>query len=726
MLFSILLLIFICLFSILFGAGLLHVIGFRNKKDSSELFSPIVSLSVWSIILGVGVTLKIPVKVIAYPFFILAAIFVIIAFRYVNFRKIFLQFIFPFIATLFATYPHLLHGISQYVGSPNADGWSYIAFGQYIWDYPRCVSGGLAPLFQYSAHLCNTRFIASGLLGLLSPMVGDPGVIQTSVGYFIPWAIFIYASSCWYFIQNQTTVFLKVCYLLLSVASGWLFTIQSANNYDNLLVIGYLPVIAGIIRQVEISQIRWGGALGLILASTVFIFPEMTPFIFVATAILFIDRFFQMKYSAISVLKFVGVFVLVFIGCTFTYLPNWIYFLLAQFQITQAAARPGEGIAHELIDSQHWFKGIWGLGSSDIYFSRLAKYTTYIDLFRDFLAGTFTLLLGVGLSVQLTRKKWGLLATFFLISLVIFYFVVIQKYSYAAYKLIVLVWWLSSYFCLVAVEWLFGSFRITRGKIAVLSFFAVAILSMAIVTGLRLYYFDKNSAVKSITPYKELSAVQKLVGNSPVSIMVSNPVANLWAMYFLRDSHVRFETYTSYPNQTHVLPLMALAEKIASEQVRYVLSDISQQTTPREDIVWQNSIYSLRKMNSEVKGVLVSIENPNGVEEWEGASGMWLGGAPAQIRVILYQKSRIIINFDALIGPGLPENPERNLKVLFDGQTHEITIRENQQIEFSVSGEAGSHLIALEVLEKPTVLSYPNGDTRPLMLGVSGIKIIFN
>ncbi len=45
------------------------------------------------------------------------------------------------------------HGLSTYLGSPNQDGFTYVAFGEYLRQFPRGTEGGLAPLYQYGSHL---------------------------------------------------------------------------------------------------------------------------------------------------------------------------------------------------------------------------------------------------------------------------------------------------------------------------------------------------------------------------------------------------------------------------------------------------------------------------------------------------------------------------------------------------------------------------------------------
>ena len=87
-------------------------------------------------------------------------------------------------------------GLSRYIGGPAQDGWSYVAYGQYLWEWPKGTEGGLAPLYQYAAHLSETRFISSAMLAFFSPMTGTDGDTQAAAGAFVAWTLFVFAASC--------------------------------------------------------------------------------------------------------------------------------------------------------------------------------------------------------------------------------------------------------------------------------------------------------------------------------------------------------------------------------------------------------------------------------------------------------------------------------------------------------------------------------------------------
>src|SRR6185437_12859661 len=92
--------------------------------------------------------------------------------------------------------------LANYPGSTVADGWSYIAVGQYLWEYSRGTEENIAPLFQYATAFNSERFITSAMLALLSPLsVNHDTQVMTNV--YIAWIFFIFSCSCAFFALTQ-------------------------------------------------------------------------------------------------------------------------------------------------------------------------------------------------------------------------------------------------------------------------------------------------------------------------------------------------------------------------------------------------------------------------------------------------------------------------------------------------------------------------------------------
>jgi hypothetical protein len=77
-------------------------------------------------------------------------------------------------------------------------------------------------------------------------------------------------------------------------------------------------------------------------------------------------------------------------------------------------------------------------------------------------------------------------------------------------------------------------------------------------------------------------------------------------------------------------------------------------------------------------------------------------------------------------GPSIPQRTERKLRVSNDsGYAAKIVIRKADDA-ILVPVCSGENRIMLTPLDKPTVRVLPNGDPRPLILGVKGLRVAFS
>jgi len=314
-----------------------------------------------------------------------------------------------------------------------------------------------------------------------------------------------------------------------------------------------------------------------------------------------------------------------------------------------------------------------------------------------------------------------------MLSALVAYFIQVQKFSYGAYKLITLLWWLVSYTMILAVQWLQA--KSYNRFIPVLSkgFYLLAIIIVAYVNSAQWIRFDRNLINPNIKPYKELLSILPIVTNFPVGISVSDPIANTWAMYYLRESTTYFFSYQNFPNQPHVLPLMLRSQQVDLSEIRYLLTDRKGFRPEAARKVWQNSVYSLWKIK-DPPFFTAGISNPNGIDLVNNQDFYWLDNQKTLIDIQSSFAGSISIVGDFTMGPSLPEITERNLMVtsVINGksQSFNFTIRPGRNtIEIPVG--IGNNKIELSVLNEPTVYSLPNGDPRVLLLGLRNIQIQF-
>ncbi len=120
--------LFFCLISLFTGRGILKCIFPNDQVNRSQFLYPIVSLTFWSLFLGIGVAFFIPLRFLVYSLCIatlLLAIFGIWMFR--PFKL--LTWIGITLLALILSLPYVIHGFSNFLGSPAPNGWAYAVTG---------------------------------------------------------------------------------------------------------------------------------------------------------------------------------------------------------------------------------------------------------------------------------------------------------------------------------------------------------------------------------------------------------------------------------------------------------------------------------------------------------------------------------------------------------------------------------------------------------------------
>ena len=185
----------LCTISILTGQGILRLTRVGVETPVSIFLAPLVTLSFWAILLGLGISIGFTVKdlrLFVWPLTILLAAVGLWGADFRFFKQDWPMVLIVLVAPVLLMAPYFWNGITTYLGSPAYDGWSYMAYGQYLLDYPRGTEGGLSPLAQYAAHLNSTRFIASALLGFFAVLSGSNADTQMVSGLFLAWTLFVF------------------------------------------------------------------------------------------------------------------------------------------------------------------------------------------------------------------------------------------------------------------------------------------------------------------------------------------------------------------------------------------------------------------------------------------------------------------------------------------------------------------------------------------------------
>jgi hypothetical protein len=323
---GLLLYILLCAVSVATGMGLVHLLRLRLPGQYALLLAPVLTLALWTVILGFGVAVGIPVSYLTAPLWVVTLGLAIAGLAWPWFSRaprtaataadsgsgasvsvsagptkppvndrgsppasataqapgqgllrglwsksawLLVSILLP-VAPMF---PYFRGGLADYPGSNMPDQWLYVAYGQYLWDHSWEKAGKLAPLHQYAAR-SHHRYIAASMLGFLSPLLFAPGDTQAACGLLLALSLFVFAASCAFFgLTWGLKPPLLAAYLVLTVVSGWVFNMLWANNYDNALALAYLPALVGAIAACRPPTWSMPVVFGMVGAALIYCYP---------------------------------------------------------------------------------------------------------------------------------------------------------------------------------------------------------------------------------------------------------------------------------------------------------------------------------------------------------------------------------------------------------------------------------------------------------------------
>lgn len=710
----------LCILSLLMGQGILRI--FKLNSASSFYLSPLVGMVFWTLLLAWGVLLGFTVKEFSFllwPLTMLLVLYGMPTIQLQMLRKNVSVLILILFLPIAIMAPFYLHGINTYLGSFAPDGWTYDTYGQYIWSYHRGIVGGLAPLYQYASTLIHVRFISSVLLSFLSVLSGVPGDTQAISNVYLCWVFFLFASSCAFFYRSQHEEKNGIVYLCICLFAAWFTHLLSLNNYDNALILGFLPAFVGIFSIAKLKrQPQWIVILSMMIASLLYSYVELAPFIlFSALAIFFVRILILKEYS----IKYIFIMMLVTAAIVILlcgpFLQDLITFIIRQAAVgaRPVGTRVGEYAFPDLIDHSKFLTAYWGFFNFNV---NNKVWLRELISKSSILMGSilFGLMLN-GMFILFRNKRYELLAGSLILNAMILVMMFHYQYTYGTYKLILISWWLISYNIALSIDELLNIKNRFSGltKIGV-SAFACAYICFTIFA-LRL--FDHQIIIiKSITPYRELTKLRDIVRDEPVIVYVSEPYSNIWANYFMRDMHINLKNYKLYMADNG--PVIDKSEQFKLNENRYLLTD-SDDSLPKPNLVWSNSIFYLWKLPTHW-AFLMDVNNKNGIEQWENHKmGFWLSGDDTRCNITSNYLGNATLSANFKIGPSLPGKKSATLLVtnINHSFSKKVTVANLDQQSIKVPVKPGNNIIILRGLGKPTKLL--TGDTRTMLVGVTGL-----
>ncbi len=710
----------ICSVSIFAGIGIARTLRLKLEFNWALYLAPVLTLLFWTLCLGIGICFGITVRELRPAIIVGTLIFCVYGVYGRRFSLEWRQIIcFGCILLLPVAImrPYFLGGITAFPGSPVMDGWSYIAFGQYLLDYPKGAHGGLAPLYQYASHLSGTRFCASGMLGLFSIFQHDE--TQAVSGCFLAYALFVLACASMLFSMVQKIKPSSgVLYVSMCIFSGWTLKLLYANNYDNALFLAILPAVSTI-AAISCSERSRSILMGSLLAAGVYIYPEMFPVLVLLALLLTLSPWHSSDIRKGRVVF--GAFLCAML-LLLPYFPLVFIFFMGQLAGGMGAfvSKSGDSVLREILHSKVWLVSFWGMfdlyplpnqeiGSNWMFLARL------ISVFLT----AFSVL---GCIRLFGNKQHGLVVFLVILLIGYFYMAYLQSYLYGAYKFGLLAWWLLCFTAIIGAELLadmLKSYGLSHDNM----YFLITWSIVCVLTAHNLNYFDRMLTIRSMQPFQQLKYLPRPAKNVPLILAANDTLANEWAVYFLRDRLIYLPFYRGIMSQPQVVPWMKESPNVDLHAARYLLTD-NMTPAPAGQKVWGDDVYALWLL-PERWAVVAEIDNPNGLDVSGGLAAMWLGKGTTELVLISQYDGAAVLSGNFRFGPSMPESPNRQIVVVNeDGHRSLLQIeKDGEELSFTVPVHFGANRIKLEPIGSPTVEVLPNGDTRPLIVGIWGLRI---
>ena len=175
-------------------------------------------------------------------------------------------------AVLYLLWPAISSGAMTSI-FPDAS--NYLAFGQYLFRYPRSLAHGLSPIDQYASFFSDTRFATPSILGIIANFLHwNPGLALIP---FSAIALFnIFAGFATLARQLGCDAHTAVLAGVFSVVFGWVPDMYAVGSLDNLLFVALLPFLLVRLWLVltGAANIRSALACGVTWAAAFYTYPE--------------------------------------------------------------------------------------------------------------------------------------------------------------------------------------------------------------------------------------------------------------------------------------------------------------------------------------------------------------------------------------------------------------------------------------------------------------------
>jgi hypothetical protein len=710
------------------GYALLHVLGHGRHRWSGALFAgPGLTLALWIIALSGAAWASIPLRYVFGPVWIVTLLLAalgmylrisvnrqIAAGKNESGQWLRLLWLVAVVVPLLIMPATLRYGLGDFVNSTYPDSWSYVMVADYLSAVARGAEGGLSSLHQYASHLMNTRNASSAILAHLAVGFGDVKADQVMTLF----CLLVLFANVGALIAFARTIFeradLAACLAVLA-GLGWPANIVFAGNFDQLLLLPLLPLIAALALRAYGSKL-WSASIliGILGAAALFAYVELA-FLGILVAVSFVippDASLRVTIGRAVLICCIAASIMIVL--TWPGFDALLRMLTSQYAMASGAVRPGEGYFAGLTSPLRLPGAVSALGGE---FPRTpwsgVPWIIGAALCATTLAGAWH-----------ERRRRSVLLAFALIALAFVHFAYLQHYSYGAYKIVSVNIWMLGFLTIAGGIGLAAAAsprlpkRISMTAV-VTSVLLLTVLDRTIVQA-HLIGYQHNALEQA--KYREALAISAIVADVPTLLSVRDDVANEWAVFYLSNPALLIVPYRRYMAQAHVIPFMERARTADPTAIQYIVTDRNDAIrAPLSGArrVWDGQAYSLWKIDDANWAVIADARNPNGIE----TGGLWLGGPKTEFLTVTARSGAA--TFTAIVQPGPRAAPGTSQfhAILEDASGRRQIVLQPGENRFplDLAPARGSFTLTIE---DPTSGPVPdNGDIRPLILHLTDYGI---
>jgi hypothetical protein len=506
--------------------------------------------------------------------------------------------------------------------------------------------------------------------------------------------------------------------VFIGVVGGWVPLALNSNNYDNLLALPFAPALFALASDRNLNRIGQIIMPAILIAASIYIYPELSPLIVSAYGVVVIEDFFSIQLGhkgwanrRIQLFKYASVAMVALVVVS-PYLHDAIRFFSQQLSTTaQTSGRPGEGIMPSLLDDARVLGAMWGLGSNGG------------AIIVGVLLGQIALF---GVGTAYAKKYFSLVLYLVLIGALFVVMATFKHYDYGAYKILLLGWWAAAIALAAGARGIWYAVSIAN---PVLKKSLRVAISLIIIVSIILWLhqpfkWTRGYTHKTAIPMREAKdAISKVDG--AVQVSISDTTLNAWLVYQLRDSKALFTGFHGYMDQAHVRPLMVRSIVPDQGEIEFIVTDVNSPTVG--DLIWRNDLFKLVKGTPAEQQPSIDINAPNGREVLGGMPFFWIGREPASIVLTTTRQKVVRVDFEAAVGPSvgasLKDYPmvfiERTGTQLlaFDAQSPRIhTVR--------LTLSPGANTLIFRPIYTGIIVPNGNGDPRILLVGIRVTRVV--